>query len=647
MNKTVENLKSLGIDMIDKAGSGHPGIVLSAAPILYTLYANYMHVNPEDPNWINRDRFVLSAGHGSALLYSILYMLGFITLGDLKDFRKIGSVTPGHPELGVTPGVDISTGPLGQGIASAVGMSIGSKHLKEKFKDQGLIDYYVYALCGDGDLMEGISYEAASLAGTLKLDNLIVLYDSNNISLDGSTSHSFDEDVRERFDAMGWYTTLVKNGNNVNEINKAIKRARKSGLPSLIEIKTILGDGSVFEGTNLVHGKPLDKDDISQLKAKLMIPDTSFWTDEEAITEFKSLVYNRTLEKYTAWQDKYKNYVNSLNKFEKEKLQKFLNKEIEFCVTSNPFSDIGDEATRESGGKVLNFLASQTDLLFGGSADLSSSTKTYITDGGDFSKNNYSETNIWFGVREHAMGSILNGIAATGYLPFGSTFLSFADYMLPAIRMSALMELPVTYIFTHDSMNVGEDGPTHQPTNQIAILRSIPNLNVYRPADFKETLGVFSAIMALKKPSAIILSRQKVSQLDGTSTKKISKGAYVVRKEEKNLNGILIATGSEVETCVNIANELYEEGYDLRVVSMPSMELFLKRPKSYRYSILPVGVKTFFVEAGSSFGLRKFVSNDKYLIALDSFGKSGKPDDVLNKMNFSYKKIKQRIRDLL
>ncbi len=647
MNRTVANLKLLGIDMIDKAGSGHPGIVLSAAPILYTLYANYMHVNPDDPNWINRDRFVLSAGHGSALLYANLYMLGFISLDDLKKFRQLGSVTPGHPELGVTPGVDISTGPLGQGIASAVGMSMASKRLKEKFKNYDLIDYYVYVLCGDGDLMEGVSYEAASLAGTLKLDNLIILYDSNNTSLDGNISYSFDEDVRERFDAMGWYTTLVKNGNNVNEINKAIKRAQKSGLPSLIEVKTVLGDGSVFAGTNLVHGKPLDKDDISQLKDKLMVPDTPFWVDEDAIKEFRSLVSNRTLEKYNVWQDKYKNYVNSLSKNEKEKLQKFLNREIGFSVTSNPFEDINDEATRESGGKVLNFLASQTDLLFGGSADLSSSTKTYITDGGDFSKNNYSGTNIWFGVREHAMGSILNGIAESGYLPFGSTFLSFSDYMLPAIRMSALMELPVTYIFTHDSMNVGEDGPTHQPTNQIAILRSIPNLNVYRPADFKETLGVFSAAMALKKPSAIILSRQKVSQLEGTSTKKISKGAYIVRKEKENLNGILIATGSEVETCVNIANELYEDGYDLRVVSMPSMELFLKKPKSYRYSVLPAGVKTFFIEAGSSFGLRKFVSNDKYLITLDSFGKSGKPLDVLNKMNFSYKKIKQRIKDLL
>ena len=287
MNKTVANLKSLGIDMIDKAGSGHPGIVLSAAPIIYTVYANHMHVNPKDPNWLNRDRFVLSAGHGSALLYACLYMLDFITLKDLKEFRQIGSITPGHPEVGITPGVDMSTGPLGQGIASAVGMSIGSKHLKEKFKDTNLIDYYVYVLCGDGDLMEGVSYEAASLAGTLNLDNLIVLYDSNNTSLDGNTNMTFTEDVRERFDAMGWYTTLVKNGNNINEIDRAIKRAKKSGLPSLIEVKTVLGDGSLNEGTNMTHGKPLEDSDISQLKSKLGIPDVPFWIENPAIREFR------------------------------------------------------------------------------------------------------------------------------------------------------------------------------------------------------------------------------------------------------------------------------------------------------------------------------------------------------------------------
>lgn len=647
MNKTVANLKSLGIDMINNAGSGHPGIVLSAAPILYTVYANHMNVNPKDPNWINRDRFVLSAGHGSALLYACLYMLDFITLNDLKDFRKIGSITPGHPEVGVTPGVDMSTGPLGQGFASAVGMSIGSKHLKEKFKDTDLIDYYVYVLCGDGDLMEGVSYEAASLAGTLNLDNLIVLYDSNNTSLDGSTSMTFTEDVRERFDAMGWYTTLVKNGNNVNEIDRAIKRAKKSGLPSLIEVKTVLGDGSLLEGTNQTHGKPLEINDISQLKSKLGIPDIPFWVENNAVRDFREMVSSRSIEKYTTWSKEYKKCLNKKSKNKKDEIKNFFDKKITFEVENNPFEMIDEEATRDSSYRVLNFLASQTDLLFGGSADLSSSNKTYIKEGGDFSKNNYNGKNIWFGVREHAMGSILNGMALSGYLPFGSTFLTFSDYLKPAIRMSALMDLPVTYIFTHDSINVGEDGPTHEPIEQLSSLRSIPNFTVYRPADFKETLGAYNAIIAQGRPSALVLSKQKVNQLSGTSVKKVINGGYIVRKEKEKINAILIATGTEVKTCVDIASELYEEGYDIRVVSMPSIEQFMKKSKAYRYNVLPAGVKTFFVEAGCSNGLRNFVSNDKYLITVDSFGKSGKSEDVLAKMNFNHDKIKKRIKDLL
>ena len=640
MNRVIANLKSLSIDMINEAGSGHPGIALSSAPILYTLYAYHMNVNPKDVNWINRDRFVLSAGHGSALLYSILYMLDFITLKDLKEFRQINSVTPGHPEYGVTPGVDISTGPLGQGVASAVGMAIGLKHLREKLNSD-LLDNYVYVLCGDGDLMEGVSYESASLAGTLNLDNLIILYDSNNISLDGNINMSFTEDVRERFDAMGFYTTIVRNGNNVNEINKAIKRAKKSGLPSLIEIKTILGDGSDLAGTNAVHGKPLSDDDIFRLKESLEVPGVPFWTDDEAIKEFREFVSDRVSEKYISWSNEFKNYV-SLNK-----LNDFFDKKVIFEVKDNPFENIKEEATRDSASRVLNFLSGHTDLIFGGSADVFSASKNYINDGGDFNKDNYAGRNIWFGVREHAMGAILNGIATIGYLPYGSTFLAFSDYLMPAIRMSALMKLPVTYIFTHDSIYVGEDGPTHQPTNQLSSLRSIPNLVVYRPADFKETLGVFNAAIVLKKTSAIILSRQKVKLLSGTDTKKIVHGAYVVKHEKENINAVLVATGSEVGMANFIALELEKEGYDIRVVSMPSIELFLNTPKTYQYSILPIGVKTFFIEAGSSSGLRRFVSNDKYLITLDRFGMSGKPNDVLESMNFSKEKIKARIKELL
>lgn len=644
MENVIANLKSLGIDMIHEAESGHPGIVLSAAPIIYTVYANHMHINPKDPLWINRDRFVLSAGHGSALLYSCLFMLEFITLKDLKQFRQLNSVTPGHPEYKVTPGVDMSTGPLGQGFASAVGMAMGEKHLQTKFKDSNLIDYYIYTLCGDGDLMEGVSYEAASLAGTLKLDNLIVLYDSNNVSLDGSTNMAFTEDVRERFDAMGWYTTLVKDPKPA-EIDKAIIRAKKSGLPSLIEVKTVIGAGSLLEGSSTVHGSPLTNEDILQLRKKLNLNNETFYVDEQAKTAFKEKVMKRSGDKYVQWQNNYKAYIDKVYYGNETEFLKFYNNVIEINDSDRPFIPTDPESTRISNGKVMNYLANRTDLLFGGSADLNSSTKTYLKDGGDFSKENYGGDNIWFGVREHAMGAILNGIALTGYMPFGSTFLTFSDYLKPAIRMSALMELPVTYIFTHDSICVGEDGPTHEPIEQISSLRAIPNLTVYRPADFKETLGVWNSIITLQKPSAIVLSRQKTNLLEYTSPREVLHGGYVVREEKDHVNAILIATGTEVNTCIQIAEELTE--YDIRVVSMPSIELFLKQPKKYQYSILPVGVKTFFVEAGSSLGLRRFVTNDKYLITLDTFGMSGKPEDVLKQMNFSKEKIKERIKDLL
>lgn len=647
MNNVINNLKSLSIDMINKAGSGHPGIALSSAPIIYTIYANHMNVNPKEPNWLNRDRFVLSAGHGSALLYACLYMLDFITLKDLKEFRQIGSVTPGHPEYKVTPGVDMTTGPLGQGLASAVGMAIGAKHMQEKFKDTKLIDYYVYVLCSDGDLMEGISYEASSLAGTLNLDNLIVLYDSNDISLDGKINITFDEDVRERFDAMGWYTTLVRNGNNVNEIDRAIRRAKKSGLPSLIEVKTVLGDGSLKAGTNEVHGKPLEAQDVKRLKENLNISLEDFYVNLEAKKEFSDKVLQRSMDKYEKWQVEYKSYVTNKLNGNEDVLKDFFDKKITFNALKNPFELALTEATRDSGEKVLNFLADQTDLLFGGSADLFSSAKNYIMDGGDFSKECYQGRNIWFGVREHAMGAILNGIALSGYLPYGSTFLTFSDYLKPAIRLSALMDLPVTYIFTHDSINVGEDGPTHQPIEQLAGLRMIPNFTVYRPADFKETLGSFVNALKRQKPCAIVLSRVSLPVLDNTEASEVGKGAYIIKKENGNLQAVLIATGSELSVTLEIALELEQNGYGIRVVSMPSLELFDKQSKKYRYGLLPAGVKTFVIEAGSSFGLRKLVSNEKYLITLDSFGMSGKSSDVLKAMGFTKKQIKNRIQKLL
>ncbi len=633
----INNLKSLSIDMINKAQSGHPGVCLSSATILYTLYANHMHVNPRDPLWVNRDRFVLSAGHGSALLYATLYMLGFLTLKDLKQFRSFGSVTPGHPEFGVTRGVDVSTGFLGQGIANAVGMAIAGKKMQNKFKNTNLIDYYTYVLCGDGDLMEGISYEALSLAGTLGLDNLIILYDSNNFSLDGSISKTFTEDICERFDAMGFYVASVKN--RENDINKAILRAKKSKLPAFIEVKTIIGEGSLFENTNLVHGKPLGFDDIRQLKEKLGVLG-EFEVDNDCMQQFQNLVKERSKAKYLKWKEEYKSILFYEYNNDEEKLLDFFNRNIKIDDNLFPFDDNLMESTRDSNFKILNYLTKQTDLLFGGSADLASSCRTYISGGSDFSKNNYDGKNIFFGVREQAMGAILNGMALCGFLPFGSTFLAFADYMKGSIKMSCLMNQPVTYIFTHDGVSAAMDGPTHQSFDGLPMLRSIPNLIVYRPADFNEVLGAWKSILTLKKPSALILSRIETKRLENSDLKKVMYGGYTVYNNRDDIDAVIIATGSEVSVCVEIAREINKK---IRVVSMPSIELFLKQSKEYRNSVLPIGVKVFFVEASSKFGLRSFVNNDKYLITIDSFGYSGQLDDVLEALKFSKNKIKEKI----
>ena len=627
----VNNIKTLGIDMIDKAGSGHPGIVLSAAPIIYTLYAKHMNVNVNDPLWENRDRFVLSAGHGSALLYATLYMAGFLSLDDLKQFRHINSKTPGHPEFGVTDGVDMSTGPLGQGLASAVGMAIAGKQLNKKYeipkrsklgKEQSLFDYHVYVLCGDGDLMEGISYEATSLAGSLKLNNLIVLYDSNDISLDGKTKGVFDDDILERFKALNWNTILVKDGTLISNIDKAIEEAKKSDKPTLIQIKTILGDGSINENTNKVHGSPLDKDDITKLKLKLKIEPEEFYVDMEAKENFSKQISERSLRKYNLFNQLSLelNYTKQDNKIDLSHLV---------------FDSNLKESLRVTNGKIMKEIERKLPNFIGGSADLSSSTKTIINN------------NINFGVREHAMGAILNGLALSNYHAFGSTFLVFSDYLKPSMRLSALMNLPVTYIFTHDSINIGQDGPTHQPIEQLISLRSIPNMNVFRPADAKEIVGSWEYIINNKKPSCLVLSRNEVSLNKLTNSKSVMYGGYIVRKENY-LHATIISTGSEVELSIKIADYLYETyKLDIRVVSMPNRELFLNQSKEYQESIVPKGYRTIVIEAGSKYGWEGFVYSDKYLITLDKFGCSGTSEEVLNEMDFSYDKILQKVIKLL
>lgn len=646
-NATINAIKALSIAEISKAKSGHPGIALGAAPILYTLYNKHMKIDISDDKWINRDRFVMSAGHGSALLYATLYMAGFdLSIKDLKNFRQIDSKTPGHPEFGVTPGVDCSTGPLGQGIANAVGMAASEKYLSERFN--GLIDYNVYVLCGEGDLMEGISYEACSLAGNLKLGNLILLYDSNKVTLDGDANKSFSEDVLKRFDAMGWHTDMVNDGSSPLAIDLAIEKAKRiTDRPSFIKINTIIGKDSILQGTNKVHGSPLTKEDIRQLKEKLKIDTDLFSNISNLRKEMANFIRIRVSHDRKKWEIKYNAYINSCDDDTKRFLES-LREDKRYDIT-RLFKDtiFEDDELRKINGMVMNTIANNYPGFLGGSADLSSSTKTYLNKFGDFSSTNYGGKNIWFGVREHAMGAFINGMALSGLRPFASTFLSFADYMKPSIRMASLMNLPTTFVFTHDSVMVGEDGPTHEPVEQLAMLRSIPNHYVYRPCDANEIVGSWQSILNNDKPSSIVLSRSKCKNLDATDPLSVKKGAYIIKKEQKKLFAIIIATGSEVSLALEIAEKLTSKGVGIRVVSMPCMELFEEQSSNYKESIIPIGYKTFVIERASKFGWSKYVYNDKYIMGIDEFGYSGKKEDVLTKLKLDDETIYKRIEKLL
>lgn len=648
--KIVDQLRCLGIDMIKESSSGHPGIVLGAAPIMYTLFANHLRIDPENKNFYNRDRFIMSAGHGSALLYATLYLAGYdIELEDLKKFRQIDSITPGHPEFGVTPGVEMTTGLLGQGFATAVGVAMGEAHtealLNDSSKDK-LIDYYTYCLVGDGDLMEGVSYEAASLAGTLKLNKLIVLYDSNDISLDGKTSLSFTENVRERFEAMGWNTILVADGEDLAQIDKAIIDAKKvSDKPTLIEVKTTIGKYSKFQGTNVVHGKPLEDEDISNIKEKLNVRDIAFAVSSEAMEDFQYLINKRCsgmVEEFDKKREELTEYKEGILKSLILSNKRISFSNLDFTITEKNVSP------RLVAGEILNAYSKNTDLLFGGSADLFGACLNYVNDKGDFSHNNYLGQNIYFGVREHAMASIMNGLSLVGFRPYSSTFLAFSDYMKPAIRMSALMNLPVIYIFTHDSISVGEDGATHQAVEQITSLRMMPNMDVFRPSDANEVLGSFKAIMEKEEgPAAICLSRNELPVLEESSINDVSKGGYIIKKEQRHLDGILISAGEEIHQAIKVADRLFSKGIDLRVVSMPNLQRFLKQPAEYIDEVIPVEKRKIVIEATTSYNWNKIVFNDKYIISQDTFGVSGKKEDVLKKFGFDVDSLEEKIENLL
>lgn len=647
LKKIIDNIRVLGIDMIHEAKSGHPGIVLGAAPIIATLYANHMKIDIENDKWVDRDRFVMSSGHGSALLYATLFMAGFdIPFDEIKKFRTLDSLTPGHPEYGVTKGVDVTTGPLGEGFATSVGMAISECYLRQYF-GKDVINHYTYVLCGDGDLMEGVSYEASSIAGNLGLNKLIVFYDSNNVTLDGALKTTFDENIKERFESMNWNYILVSDSEDLESINEAIEKAKSdtNDKPTLIEIKTTIGKYSKNQGTSLVHGSPLDEEDIISIKTTLGLREVPFAISLEAKDAMRERICERNKDCITAWNEK----ILSMDENLRRDFDLYMNNKLPIKISNinYVYPTDGKDSTRNVSGKVINSVAETYPFLLGGSADVSKSTMARINNTLDFSASTPNGRNINFGVRENAMASIANGMALSNITPFVSTFFAFSDFLKPGIRLSALMDLPVIYVFSHDSISVGEDGPTHEPVEQLAALRCMPNFDVYRPADANETIGAYKAILELRKPAAIVLGRNKVTIDENTSSSDVIKGAYIVRKEKKNLEAIIVSSGEEVELAIKVYDALLEKGYSVRVVSMPSMSRFEKNEESYKREILPASVKTFVIEASSSLSWYKYVKNDDYLFTIDTFGASGKREDVLRKYGFTVNKITKDIEKLL
>jgi transketolase len=645
---SINAIRVLSADAIQKSNSGHPGLPLGAATMAFTLWTRMNH-NGKNPNWDNRDRFVLSAGHGSMLEYSLLHLFGYgITVEDIKSFRQIGSLTPGHPEYGHTKGVEITTGPLGQGICNAVGMAMAEAHLAEKFnKDNfNIVDHHTYAIAGDGCLMEGISGEASSLAGTLGLGKLIVLYDSNNISIEGDTDIAFREDVAKRYEAYGWQVIKVENGNDIDAISNAIDDAKREKVkPSIIIVKNVIGFGCpAKQGKASAHGEPLGEENIKALKENLRWKlEPSFYVPDEVYKNMDKYI-TEGVTKERNWDDLFKQYSEVYPELSSE-YATWMKNEIdkEALLDNEGFWSFDKEmATRESSGIVINRLANIIPNLIGGSADLAPSNKTYMNDKGDFSAENRRGQNLHFGVREHAMAAIVNGMYAHGGLKvFCSTFFVFSDYMKGAMRLSALMKLPVAYVLTHDSIGVGEDGPTHQPIEQLAALRSIPNMAVFRPADSKETAAAwYYAVTNGETPTSLVLTRQKLPLYEGCP-KRALKGGYVIKESKKDTpDVILMASGSEVELIYKAADELAQKGIDARVVSIPCFELFDAQDEIYKESVIPNSVrKRVAVEALTSFGWHKYVGLDGDVISLDNFGASGNANELFKEFGFTVENV--------
>lgn len=646
--KMIDEIRMLSLDMINNAGSGHPGIALGAAPIMYSLFSNQLVFDLEKPEWPNRDRFVLSCGHGSSLLYATMFATtNDYTIDDLKKFRRINSATPGHPELDLSRRIEATTGALGQGFATAVGMALAEKQLEAKYntKKITLFDYNVYALCGDGDLMEGISYEAAAIAGENVLDNLIVLYDANNVTLDGKLDKEYVDKIADMYVALGWDVIVAKN-DKVSEINKALESAKKSKLPSLIIVNTVIGKYSQFEGTNKIHGK-LTPEDLKQIREKMKANDP-FVVDEENMLLLRKKVKDRTHNAYEEWYSDYKKYLATLSSKDADAFNNYIN-DADITLDLDKVIDkeklFIDKPMRDINFQIMNVISAFVDNFIGGSADLSSSTKTYLKNGGDFSKKNYKGKNIKFGVRENAMGAILNGIALTNFRCFGSTFLTFADYLKPSIRNTAIMNLPVTYIFSHDSILIGQDGITHQPVEQLSMLRSIPNLDVYRPCDYKELLGAWNLILKNKRPSALVISKEPTESYKFTSSSEVSLGGYVISEVKTRLDVILIASGMEVTLAMKLKQELLKNFIEARIVSMPNINEFFKQSAEYQNQVLPKGYKRMVIEFSNDPTLYRLVKNEQDVINVRSFGKSGTPEELLNEFELDIPNIIIKIKN--
>lgn len=653
----IDTIRALSIDAIEKANSGHPGLPMGAAPMAYTLWTRHLNFNPQSKDFFNRDRFILSAGHGSALLYSLLHVSGSLELEELKQFRQWGSKTPGHPEYRHTDGVEVTTGPLGQGFAMSVGMALAESHLAGKFnKDQfDIVNHYTYVLASDGDLMEGISHEAASFAGHNQLDKLIVLYDSNDISLDGDLDKSFSEDTKQRFEAYGWNYILVENGNDLDEIDNAITQAKSQQGPTIIEVKTIIGFGSPNKaGSNGVHGAPLGEEERAlTFKEYGLDPEKRFNVPEDVYEIFKSTMLKRASENEEAWNNMLKNYSEAYPELAEEFKLAMSGKLPNNYADALPEYDLNHSgASRADSGEIIQKLSEFVPSFFGGSADLAGSNKSNVKEAKDYNKDTPEGKNVWFGVREFAMGAAINGMAAHGGLhPYAATFFVFSDYLKPALRLSSIMGLNSTFIFTHDSIAVGEDGPTHEPIEQLAGLRAIPNMNVIRPADGNETRVAWEvALESEHTPTSLVLTRQNLPTLDvdkQTVENGVRKGAYIVFETEQQLEYLLLASGSEVNLAVEAAKELEQQGKGVRVISMPNWYAFEQQSSEYKESILPSDVtKRIAIEMASPLGWHKYVGIEGKVIGINSFGASAPGDLVVEKYGFTKENILKQVRSL-